>query len=256
MGKTVHIIPGESAASSFRHALALAGRDDEYIVFIDDLSGGPIASDDPSVRINWWNEQFDWPEVQDNILTFWQNIVASEAKIVVWFGQFSARECAFRHAFAWHFRERPYYVVDVTGQRVPSHAGELTEPLKALAVVRPEGLASLLGSERAVSSQEELHYRSNWTRLLTENTPFRIVTPAGLVSAPLDYFDPMILDQAGSDWKQMAYVIAHVLGVSLAPYRQVSDLTLHQRALALVDSGQLLARGYPLNMRACHIKRA
>jgi hypothetical protein len=48
--KTLHIAPGDSAGGSLIRAIRDAGRDDQVLPFRDDLSCGPIGSDDPSAR--------------------------------------------------------------------------------------------------------------------------------------------------------------------------------------------------------------
>lgn len=255
--RTLHIAPGYSAAGSLRQALHMADRADEVLAFPDDLSCGPIASDDPDARASWWQQQIDWPELRDDLRAFWAQVDATDARVVVWFGTHSATELAFRLAWASHVGERPYYIVDVTRLRVPIQGKPgLTEPRKAASIVPPAALATLFGGERPVSPLEEVKHREDWARLKAENAPFRIVTPSGLASAPLDYFDQLLLDQATSDWKKTAYILGSALVQSSEPYYQIGDLSLLIRVLALIDEGRLIADGNPWDMKSFRIRLA
>ncbi|PZM07869.1 hypothetical protein CPY51_30635 [Rhizobium tubonense] len=172
--KTTHIVPGDSAAGSLHQALRIAGRDDGSLVFGDDLSCGPIASGDPIERADWWKEEYGWPGMEENIRSFWTKVDASEGKLVLWFGRHSARELAFRHAWAWRVVQRPYHVVDVTGLRIPVKWGNgadgVIESAQAVSIIPSTGLTTLFDSERETSSDEEASYRvnglSSWLKTL------------------------------------------------------------------------------------------
>ncbi|WP_195909453.1 DUF3658 domain-containing protein [Rhizobium tubonense] len=256
--KTTHVVPGDSAAGSIRQALRIAGRDDALLCFGDDLSCGPIGSSDPSVRTDWWHEQIDWPEIGENIRSFWAKVDAAEGRLVVWFGRHSARELAFRLAWAWHMVERPYYVVDVTGLRVPVRWGNGTEgvieSVQAVSIVPSSGLATLFGSETVASIDEDVAHRKVWVKLMAENAPFRVLTPTGLVSAPSDYFDPLLLAQASSEWRKIAYLVGNALGSSYKPYIQIGDIALHHRVVVLIEQGKLIADGDPSEIMACRVR--
>lgn len=255
--KTLHVMPGYSAAGSLREALRLAGRDDDVLPFGDDLSCGPIDSDDPAARVEWWRPYYG-DAVEEQFLGFWRQIDETEDRLVVWFGRHYGRELAFRLAWAWHMRERPYYTVDVTGLRIPFRredgSARTISSAAAVSIIPAEGLMTLFGSETLVSAQENVRNRQDWERLRDENAPFRIVTPTGLVSAPLDYFDRLLLEQASTEWRKMAYIIGNTMGLSFEPYSQVGDLMLQVRLIALIDQGILIADGDPWNMQACRVR--
>lgn len=256
----LHIAPGDSAAFSLRQALQIAGRDDELLAFRDDLSCGPIASDEVKTRVEWWQQDLDWPEIEGDLQSFWERVDTTDKRLVVWFGRHSARELAFRLAWASHMKERPYHLIDVTGLSVSVRhrdgSSSITEPAKVVSIIPAKGLATLFGSERPSLDQVELKHRQDWGRLREENAPLRIVTEKGLISAPIDHFDRLLLDYTGSEWRKMAFVVASAFGVSLEPYLQVSDLTLQKRMVALIDAGTLVADGDPWDMQNCRIKLA
>lgn len=257
---TLHIAPGDSAAGSLRQALQIAGRDDELLAFRDDLSCGPIASDEVKARAEWWQQDLEWPEIEGDLRSFWERVDATDKRIVVWFGGHSARELALRLAWASHMNDRPYHLIDVTGLRVPVRhrdgSSGITEPAKAVSIIPASGLVTLIGSERPRSTQVELKHRQDWARLREENAPFRIVTENGLVSAPIDHFDRLLLDYTSPEWRKMAFVVGSALGASVEPYFQVGDLTLQKRMVALIDAGTLVADGDPWDMPNCRVKLA
>jgi hypothetical protein len=201
---------------------------------------------------------YEWPEVEDALRTFWGRVDATEDRLVVWFGRHSARELAFFLAWADHLGKRSYHVVDVTGQRLPfsrpDGSAALTQPAQAVSVVPDDALRTLLGSERPVTTQESAESRQHWERLRSENAPFRVVAPAGLVSAPIDHFDPLLLEQATLQWQKVARVVGSTMASNSEPYFQVHDLMLLTRVVALVDEGKLLADGDPWDMRSCRVR--
>jgi hypothetical protein len=115
-------------------------------------------------------------------------------------------------------------------------------------------LRTLLGIERPLTSEERESSRQRWQRLRKENAPFRIVTEEGLVSASIDYFDPLLLAETTPKWQKLAFVVGNTMGHSSDPYHQVGDFMLLARIVALVEGGLLLAEGDPWDMRTCRVR--
>lgn len=253
--KTTHIIPGDSAAGSLREAFSMAGRDDDLLVFQDDLSYGPIADMTPTARAARW--QMDAIDIEDNLTSFWSNANEAE-RLVIWFGRHSARELSFRLAWAWRMSGRPYHAIDVTGLRLPVTWGNGTEGViefaQAVSIIPGNGLAQLFGREKAISPAEDIPNQLTWEKLMADNAPFRVVTADGLASAPKDHFDALLLEQASSEWKSVAFVIGGAIGLSSSPYLQVGDVALHERVIALIENGALIADGDALNIRTCRVR--
>jgi hypothetical protein len=86
-----------------------------------------------------------------------------------------------------------------------------------------------------------------------ENAPFRVVAPTGLVSAPVDHFDPLLIERATPEWRKIARVVGDTMGNNFA-YMQVGDMMLLARVVALVGEGKLLADGDPWDMRSCRVR--
>ena len=241
--RTLHVAPGDSAGGSLRQAIQGAGRDEEVLRCRDDLSCGPIESDDPSARAAWWARFYDVPESEGDFKTFWSRVTTTDDRLVVWFGRHSAGELSFFLAMADRLGDRSYDIVDVTGARSPAVSLVLTDRLRAL-----------LGTERPVTGQEGEEACRQWRRLRAENAPFRVVTPTGLVSAPVDHFDLLLLERATPEWRKIARVVGDTMGYNSEPYMQVGDMMLLARVVALVGEGKLLADGDPWDMRSCRMR--
>lgn len=255
--RTLHIAPSDSAGGSLRHALISARRDDGVLAFRDQLSCGPIASDDPVLRAEWWAFE-DYSIIRDSLIAFWATVEATSDRLVVWFSRHSALELAFFLSWCDRLGDRPFDVIDVTGRCLPyldrDGRSKTTTPLVAVGITPTEALPALFGTERTLSSEERLAFREVWQRLKSENAHFRIVTEAGLVSAPEDHFDACLLDCASVRWQTVARVIGHALCRTWEPFAQVGSMALHDRVIALVDRGELLADGDPAVMQACRIR--
>lgn len=241
--KVLHVAPGDSAGGGLKEALRLARHRQEVLSFNDDLSCGPIAWGTSHERAAWWSHVHA-PIAEDDLEAFWHRIDTAGERLVVWFGRHSASELAFFLALADRLGDRPYDIVDVT----------VSQPAGAVAMVPTHRLVSLLESARPISPQEAVDAGQLWQHLRAQNAPFRIVTSAGLASAPIEHFDASILEQASKGWLNAAYVIGSTLAHSCEPYIQVGDIALLARLVALVEEGELLADGDPWDMRTCRVR--
>src|SRR5260370_36118279 len=97
--------------------------------------------------------------------------------------------------------DRSYDIVDVTSARSPAVSLVLTDRLRAL-----------LGPERPVTAQEREEASRQWRRLRVENAPFRVVTPKGLVSAPVAHFDALLIERATPEWRKLGAVVGGTVG--------------------------------------------
>jgi uncharacterized protein DUF3658/uncharacterized protein DUF1835 len=256
--KTLHVAPGDSTGGSLHRAIRATGREDEVLSFFDDLSCGPIATGEPSERAEWWEPFYGDREIEAELKSFWDRIAVTSDRLVVWFGRQRASELALSLALADRLGERPYDIIDVTGLRFPvkrpDGSSGMGEPVQSVAMMHPDKLRTQFGSERPATDAYREECRRTWHRLQAENALFRIVTAAGLVSAPMDYFDRFILERVTTEWKIVARVVGDVIGYNSEPYIQVGDMMLQARLVALVEDGKLLADGDPWEMRACRVR--
>jgi len=257
--KTLHIAPGFSAGGSLEVALRDVGRSAELLKWPDDLSAGPIDPGNPEQRDEWW-DYGDW-DLAGRLRAFWQRVETADERLVVWFGRHCAMELAF--FLNWADRmggRRPYDIVDVTVLEFPvmrpAAGAASTRPAKSVSILNTDNMRSLLGRERPVTFEESADAQECLRRLKSENAPFRIVTQDGLASAPVDHFDPLLLEQAATEWRKVAYVVGMTLGQNSGPYYQVGDTMLLNRLVALVEAGKLIADGDPWEMQVCRVRLA
>jgi hypothetical protein len=239
--------------------IRLAGRNDEVLSWFDDLSCGPIASDDAAERAKWWAPFHSGDRnVETELTAFWNRVLTTDDEFVVWFGRHSASEHAFSLAWADRLGDRPYKLIDVTGRRFlvkqRDDRENLSEPIPSVGIMNPEMLKTLLGGERAPTAEEKDQLPQTWRRLKVENAPFRIVTEAGLVSAPVDVFDPLLLERATPEWRIVAHIVGDAMGYNSEPYMQVGAGMLLMRVIALVNDGKLIAEGDPWDWHSCRVR--
>ena len=240
-----------------RQALRDVSRDDAVLVFPDDLSCGPIDSDDTSVRIGWRASFRDTSEIESALPAFWEELSKPHDRLVLWFGRHAAIEFAFLLACADRLENRPYAIVDVTGLHFPPRrAGDTSETpaMGCISLLSPDQLASLLGTERDADRQWRLEMSGRWRQLKQENAPFRIVTQTGLESAPIDVFDSTLLTQATIQWQKLALVVGMTLASEFPQYIQTDHTILLTRIVALIEDRKLEVEGDPWDMHACRVR--
>ncbi|MBN9486507.1 MAG: DUF1835 domain-containing protein [Alphaproteobacteria bacterium] len=154
---TLHIAPGDSAGGSLQSAIRDSGRNEGVLRNLDDLSCGPIDSEEPSARAAWWERFYDMPEVEGDLKAFWDRIATSDDRLVIWFGRHSASEFAFFLAFAHRIGDRPYDIVDVTDlQWIATRRDGSTATIRPgkLSIMQPQRLAPLIETARPITSRE------------------------------------------------------------------------------------------------------
>ena len=255
--KVLHVAPGDPAGGNLREALRLAGSQQDVLSFTDDLSHGPIAWGTSRERAAWWAHVHE-PRLEDDLEAFWLRLETANRRLVVWFGRHCSSELAFFLALADRLGDRSYDIVDVTNLQWtftrPDGTSAATQPAGAVGIVATDQLVAQIETARPISPQEAGDARRLWQHLRSQNAPFRVVTPTGLASAPVDHFDASILEQAAREWRSSAYVIGSTMAHNCEPYMQVGDIMLLARLAALVEEGKLLADGDPWDMRACRVR--
>ncbi len=145
--------------------------------FCDDLSCGPIDSDEPSARANWWGQFRPASEMEGALREFWDRVTSTHDHLVVWFGRRSALELAFFLAWADRLGEQTYHILDVTGRKLPFKRRDgsvvLSQPTRSVSIVQSDALRSLFGEEQPITAQERDKSRRQWQQLRRENAPFR-----------------------------------------------------------------------------------
>ncbi|MFB8000676.1 DUF3658 domain-containing protein [Nocardia sp. NPDC056000] len=245
----LHVVGGSAAAESLRIALdADAGRrQDTVIEFPDSLDCGPLQPDDPAVRVEWWGWLTEMVlaqtgshfaplgELPGELAAFWEQMDSARSP-VIWYGRDNVAEQSMFHKICATRPDTAFDVVEIPG---------------AVGAQSPESLAKSLSEVRPLTRAEHDAAIRDWHTLEQQNQAFRVITCAGLSSAPADHYDAAILEAAGSEWT----VIARAVGPVMADMN-VGDSPLFWRVKSLVDSGALLADGNPWLPRQTKIKRA
>jgi hypothetical protein len=263
----LHILFSPSAAVDLRGALAMAGRDDQVVRLMDDLSFGPIDPPDLQARARWIEEALgwdDWETLAPELDAFWLASLDDHPRRIVWFSRRDTMEfCGF---LEWLRRngERPFEAIDLTDAVFPrdGDSGPLTPaPITGLIPARQFAGARLWDLANPPSAVALAGWFVEGDRLRRENAALRVLTPDGLTSAPLNYFDQQMLRHVGDDWRPAALAVGRFLGEtyfeSFAPggIRQTGDLVPIARIAALAAAGKIEARGNPYEVQTCTIRR-
>jgi hypothetical protein len=246
---TLHIVFNPSAAASLRDALRQAGRDERVVSLSDCLSFGPINPPDPKLRRKWVEEELGytgWEEVGGEATSFWSKALSIGDRKIAWLSRRSAQEYAGFLDWLWRLDEEPIELIDLIDVMI--HGAGLTERRFAISLnlLPPHRILEneLLDSAETVSAVQRAQYRQIWGRLRTENAPLRILSEGELVSAPLSFFDSLLLSCATPEWQRTARVIGEALSDCwTTSVLQTGDLVLCARTRALASAGRLEFRG-------------
>jgi len=252
----LHIVFNPSAGAGLRAALRQAGRNDRVVNLFDSLSFGPINPPDPELRRQWVENEFGytyWGEIVGEATSFWADACSATNRRVAWLSRRSAHEYASFLEWLWRVGEEPIEVVDLTDFKVTGSPHLAV----SLALLHPTQIIenNLFASAKVLTPLLRAQYRELWERLRIENAPLRILTEDGLVSAPISFFDPLLLSHVTPEWRKAARVIADVLidswGTSLI---QIGDLELAARLRALASAGTIESQGDLFQIRHSEVR--
>lgn len=256
---SLHVLFSPSAAGTLRQTLSRLGRTEPVVCLYDDFSFGPIMSDD-AARVAWVANVFgvdDWGSVLFDTAALLHRAASSGVMPIVWTSRRNARCYA---GFLWwlsHRGDAPCDVIDVTDLTWEGAEAKTGEQLAlGTGSLSAEAMARLLDTQRPLGQSERHRHLALWERLRSEDAPFRIVGPGGvLTSAGLEYFDPLLLSCATSEWRKAARVVGEALADGLdRNIHQAGDLALYACACRLAERGALEWRGDLASMMACEFR--
>jgi len=264
--RVVHVAFG-SAHGSLRKAIAKAGWPEEVAHTHDLFSIGPIAAGSVTAaemarRAQAINEILGSDEWEITVADNAPLLAASlteDVRPVVWF---SRRDTASYAGFLWwlsHRGDGPCDIVDLTETILPARKvrGEIAPAQLAIspAVVPSVELIRLRQEARPLLPEERLRYQHMWLRLAQQNAPLRVIEGDELVSAPITYFDDLLLSWTTHQWRKMFRIFLETYcGFKKQGLYQASDLLLHARLRALVERGALDVVGDPWRMEYCEVR--
>ena len=249
----LHFVFTPSGAGCLNQALKAAGRNDQITIFFDDLSFGPINPCDSSLRAKWVENELGrtgWDDITAESEQFWRVAPSPDHRTVAWLTRRSAKEYAGFLEWSWRMRGAPYDVVDLSNVKVsrrPEH-GSPQPPVLAmsLGMLHPDIISRDRLWELAEPLQQTVRerYRDLWQQLRSENAPLRVIEGDELVSAPISFFNLLLMSFVTENWRKVARIVGEAL---VAPMDNCiigpGDLFLSARVNALVESGHLEIRG-------------
>jgi hypothetical protein len=254
MTQTVlHFVFTPSGAGCLVQALRKAGRADQVIASVDDLSFGPIDPPDSSLRAKWVeNElgQADWRDIAAQSARSWNEALFPDSRKVAWLTRRTATEYAGFLEWLWRMDDAPCEVVDLTDVTVsyrPEHGPPWPPQLAmSIAMLHPDIIRSdtLWELAEPLEVTERRRYRELWQQLRSENAPLRIIEDGKLVSAPISFFDPLLMSYVTEDWQKVSRIVGPAMVAQNDDLRQAGDIFLAARIEALAKTGRLEMRGH------------
>jgi hypothetical protein len=87
-------------------------------------------------------------------------------------------------------------------------------------------------------------YLELWRQLRSENAPLRVIDGDRLVSAPISFFDSVLMSYVTDDWQKVSRVVAPTLVSQMDDdILQTGDMFLAARINSLAENGRLQIRG-------------
>ena len=264
MQTTLHVVFTPSGAGCLRAALKSAGRNDQVVAFFDNLSFGPINPPDAS-RAKWVADELGWTEWSEVVAgseTFWREALSSNHRKVAWLSRRSAMEYAGFLDWLWRLGQAECDLVDLTNIRISRLAPD--GPPQPLTLVRSVAMlpADDIRAHALWDLAEPLQigtrdrYIDLWRQLRAENAPLRVLHNNRLRSAPITFFDELLMSYVAEDWQKVARVVGQALASEWDDeVFQASDLFLASRMNALIEGGRLELRGQSaLEMRFSEVR--
>jgi hypothetical protein len=249
----VHQVFTPSGGGCLVQALRKAGRDDQVIASSDDLSFGPINPPDSSLRATWVENEFgrtDWNNSRAGSERVWDAARFPDNRKVAWLTRRSAMEYAGFLDWLWRLGDAPCEVVDLSEVKVsyPPEQGPPRPPALAmsLAMLHHDKIChdKLWDLAAPLPMAERRRYHELWRQLRSENAPLRVIDGDKLVSAPISFFDSLLMSYVTDDWQKVVRVVGHALAAGMDDsIVQPGDMLLTARINALVEAGRLEIRG-------------
>jgi hypothetical protein len=250
---TLHVVFTSSGAESLRQALMDAGRDDQVVAFFDNLSFGPINPPDPSLRATWVRNELGWTEWGNTAPEperFWQEALSPDHRKVAWLPRRSAMEYTGFLEWLWRLGDDPCEIVDLTDLKIFRDHEQVTSMSAALAVslgiLAPKRINDrrLFDQAKTLPAIARGEYQALWRQLRAENAPLRVLADDTLVSAPISFFDALVMSHVTNEWRKVALVVSHALCSHIDDQIfQTGDRFLAARVNALVEADRLEMQG-------------
>jgi Protein of unknown function/Domain of unknown function (DUF1835) len=247
-----HFVFTPSGAGCLVQALRKAGRDDLVVASFDNLSFGPIDPSDSSSRAKWVENELgntEWHQHAAESERDWDEARFPGHRKVAWLTRRSAMEYAGFLEWLWRLGDAPCEVVDLSEVKVsyPEH-GSPRPPRMAisLGMLHHDKICSdkLWDLAEPLQVTARARYLELWRQLRTENAPLGVIDGDSLVSAPISFFDSLLMSYVTKDWQKVARVVAPAMVFGMDDDTvQAGDMFLAARINSLAENGRLEIRG-------------
>jgi hypothetical protein len=262
----VHYVFTPSGSGCLVRALRNAGRNDQVVVTSHGLNMGPIDPSDPSARARWLEDELGQVDRKDAARSerAWNESLFPDHRKVAWLTRRSAMEYAGFLDWLWHRGDAPCDLVDLSDARISYPQDDGSTPQTAspisIALLNPDTIAHnrLWDLAEPLQTTERLRYRKLWDQLLSENAPLRILDGDKLVSAPITFFDNMLMSLVTEDWQKAARIIGTAMAGEMdEEIIQIGDAFLSSRLNAMAKDARLEIRGDAVvDMHLCEVRLA
>jgi hypothetical protein len=245
-----YIAFGMRGAGSLRAALKQAGRRDRVVRPWDDLSLGPIDPPEPKTRWAWAKRELGLFPYSQYLFAkknnTWDIALSWGVRRVAWVACRWSREfCGFLE-WLWRLGDEPCDIVDLHDVEVDQRHRDGTvehNSVPCLAALSSEQIFDhvLWDLARPLTSERRQSYRGIWRRLREENADFRVVRDGKFISAPITYYDSLLLSQASDRYLKLAMIAARA--GRREPLAEICDYVFHGRLHKLIQAGFLEAQG-------------
>ena len=258
----LHITFTESGAGCLRRALRKMGLREPVAAFPDNLSFGPIDPPDPDDRRAWTEANLrppddrlfqtamvqpappfvdGWTSLEEETRGFWSLTLGAEACTVWLTRRVPTEYCGF---LAWVERAgaKGYNVVDATDARSIAKR----RLIFSIAHVNPDDVdyEGMLAGAAPLEPQVREEYVRLWKALRTENAALRVLVDAKLVSAPITFFDDLLLSCVRKDWRKATWLAGEASAATWDEYAKQGNLEIMMaRLFALAEARRIESKG-------------
>jgi hypothetical protein len=254
----IHVVYGDAAGGTLRHALAQAGRSDQIVVLRDDLAIGPLAGadDDVQARARFWQRvaphgDIDFALEMQRGLDKLQMLQREVADVVVWHGCCASDQLLLRRVVS-HLRHTPHRIHEVA-MDVRELVGTVTNGLASVAMYPPERLSPHCLRVTPVASARIGQLCDEWQQCIDANAEMRLWKNGTLCPAAYRVVDEVILQRTPTDWTRASRVVGDVLRAVDGVL--ASDGFIFWRCIELVEARELALQGHAALMRSCELRR-
>jgi len=261
----IHIVFGDSAAGSLKHALHLMKKTKEERVFVvrDIFSIGPL--NDPQARIEWMQEHIIREEEKsyDPLQSDQFKGIQDDVPVCIWVSESAHEQTGLRFVInELNNTQNPIEIVNVSTQL------KQLEPLfvpRTTGEVVPEKLINMTSSGESVSKSDQARYIKEWQKLSKTMNDLRYLEDGMIISTEANYYDNFIIECARYLHKELQdrteeepeefMKAARLVGEAFGNIENhIGDAFIEYRLRELIANGMFEVKGDTSAMRLYSVK--